>query len=171
MLAARLLGELQFGLSNLVGKVSRREAGQRLAESRLGAASAHGDDGNLRAQRHALSETARRPEKSELEAIKTARLASGILRALDRRLCAPQIVDADSVWRVKGSSGLSRTALAVLRELWHWREREALRANRAARIFYSEPRKNGRHRLRRGRERIRGKSFVRPECRRAGATA
>jgi ribonuclease D len=42
----------------------------------------------------------------------------------------PQIVDADSVWRVKGSSGLSRPALSVLRELWHWREREALRANR-----------------------------------------
>jgi ribonuclease D len=39
-------------------------------------------------------------------------------------------VDGDMVWRVKGSFGLSRTGLAVLRELWHWRESEALSANR-----------------------------------------
>lgn len=39
-------------------------------------------------------------------------------------------VDLDSVWRVKGSHGLSGPALAVLRELWHWREREALAAGR-----------------------------------------
>ncbi len=38
----------------------------------------------------------------------------------------PQIADADSVWRVKGSSALGRPALAVLRELWQWRETEAI---------------------------------------------
>jgi ribonuclease D len=38
----------------------------------------------------------------------------------------PSAVDPDSVWRVKGSSILSRPALAILRELWQWREREAI---------------------------------------------
>jgi ribonuclease D len=39
-------------------------------------------------------------------------------------------VDGDFVWRIKGSSHLNRPELAVLRELWHWREREAIAANR-----------------------------------------
>src|SRR6185503_18860441 len=38
--------------------------------------------------------------------------------------------DTDSVWRVKGSHLLGRPALAVLRELWRWREKEAIAANR-----------------------------------------
>ena len=40
------------------------------------------------------------------------------------------MVDLDSIWRVRGSSRLGRPALAVLRELWQWREREAIAANR-----------------------------------------
>jgi ribonuclease D len=42
----------------------------------------------------------------------------------------PVIVDEDAVWRIKGSTFLERGALAVLRELWHCREREAVAANR-----------------------------------------
>jgi ribonuclease D len=42
----------------------------------------------------------------------------------------PVVADADGVWRIKGSTFLDRAALAVLRELWHWRESEALAANR-----------------------------------------
>jgi ribonuclease D len=38
----------------------------------------------------------------------------------------PQIVDADTVWRIKGSSILGPPGLAILRELWHWREKEAI---------------------------------------------
>ena len=38
--------------------------------------------------------------------------------------------DADSVWRVKGSHLLGRAGLAVLRELWEWREAEAIAANK-----------------------------------------
>jgi len=38
--------------------------------------------------------------------------------------------DADTVWRVKGSSLLGRHALAVLREVWHWREAEARKAGK-----------------------------------------
>jgi ribonuclease D len=39
-------------------------------------------------------------------------------------------VDQDAVWRVKGSSLLGRHALAVLREIWHWREKEARAAGK-----------------------------------------
>jgi ribonuclease D len=38
--------------------------------------------------------------------------------------------DPDLVWRIKGSARLNRHALAVLRELWHWREQEATARNR-----------------------------------------
>jgi ribonuclease D len=37
--------------------------------------------------------------------------------------------DPDEVWRVKGSSVLGPPGLAVLRELWLWRELEAVHAN------------------------------------------
>jgi ribonuclease D len=42
----------------------------------------------------------------------------------------PSPADVDSVWRIKGSHKLNRHALAVLRELWRWREAEAIAANR-----------------------------------------
>ncbi|MCX6930116.1 MAG: HRDC domain-containing protein, partial [Verrucomicrobia bacterium] len=38
--------------------------------------------------------------------------------------------DLNSVWRVKGCHLLERPALAILRELWRWREAEAIGANR-----------------------------------------
>jgi hypothetical protein len=41
------------------GKISRCETGQRFAEGRLGTASAHGKNGDLRPQRHTPFETAR----------------------------------------------------------------------------------------------------------------
>jgi len=42
--------------------------------------------------------------------------------------CQP--ADLDSVWRVKGSHLLGCPALAILRELWRWRETEAIAANK-----------------------------------------
>lgn len=130
MLAARLLGELQFGLSSLVEKF----LGVKL------------DKGSQKA------DWARRPLTPKMEAY--ARNDTHYLKPLEEKLkgelqakgrlgwhqesCArliadcsqPPVVDEDEVWRVKGSSFLDRPALAVLRELWHWREREALAANR-----------------------------------------
>lgn len=45
--------------------------------------------------------------------------------------CAtPAPPQPDVVWRVKGSHKLGRSGLAVLRELWHWREQEAIAANK-----------------------------------------
>jgi ribonuclease D len=126
MLAARLLGERQFGLSALV-------------ENHLGVKL---DKGSQKA------DWAQRPltEKMEIYArndthylkpladkLKSALEAKGRL-AWHQESCArlieecsqPVIVDTDAVWRVKGSFILGRAALAVLRELWQWREQEAI---------------------------------------------
>ena len=130
MLAARLLGEHQFGLSSLVEKF----LGVKL------------DKGSQKA------DWARRPltEKMEIyarndthylkpleEKLKAELTAKGRL-AWHEESCArlivecsqPVMVDEDEVWRIKGSSFLERSALAVLRELWRWREREAIAASR-----------------------------------------
>ncbi len=126
MLAARLLGERQFGLSALV-------------ENHLGVKL---DKGSQKA------DWAQRPltEKMEIYArndthylkpladkLKSALEAKGRL-AWHQESCArlieecsqPVVVDTDAVWRVKGSFILGRAALAILRELWHWREKEAI---------------------------------------------
>jgi ribonuclease D len=130
MLAARLLGERQFGLSSLVEKF----LGVKL------------DKGSQKA------DWARRPLTPKMEAY--ARNDTHHLKPLEEKLnaelqakgrlawhresCArlieecsqPVLVDEDAVWRIKGSSFLDRGSLAVLRELWRWREREAMAANR-----------------------------------------
>jgi ribonuclease D len=130
MLAARLLGERQFGLSSLVEKF----LGVKL------------DKGSQKA------DWARRPLTEKMEAY--ARNDTHHLKPLADKLkleleqkhrlawhqesCArlvvdcsrPVVVDEDSIWRIKGSTFLDRAALAVLRELWRWREREAVAANR-----------------------------------------
>lgn len=130
MIAARLLGRRQFGLSSLV-------------EDMLGIKL---DKGPQKA------DWARRPLTERME--NYARHDTHYLRPLAQRLtadltekqrldwhresCARLIVDctqpppdvSNTVWRIKGSSGLNRTALAVLRELWRWREGEAIAANR-----------------------------------------
>jgi ribonuclease D len=49
--------------------------------------------------------------------------------------CArPRQQDTENLWRIKGSDRLEPAALAVLRELWHWRESEA-RASRKPPYF------------------------------------
>jgi ribonuclease D len=130
MLAARLLGELQFGLSSLV----EHYLGVKL------------DKGSQKA------DWAQRPLTPRMETY--ARNDTHYLKPLEEKLnaelrakgrlawhqesCArlivecsqPVVPDEDAVWRVKGSTFLDRPALAVLRELWRWREREALAANR-----------------------------------------
>ena len=130
MLAARLLGQRQFGL-------------QSLAETYLGVKLEKGSQ---------KANWARRPLTEKME--QYARSDTRYLKPLSDKLklelqqqgrlawhqetCARLIddstrwspADMDSVWRVKGSHALGRPALAVLRELWQWRETEALAANR-----------------------------------------
>lgn len=130
MLASRLLGDREFGLVNLLKKyleVTLEKGSQK-------------------------ADWAKRPLTPRMEAYARndthhlARLA-GILRdhlrqknrlawaeqSCDRLVaeCAiPGAPQPEQVWRVKGSHRLSRASLAVLRELWHWREQEAIAANK-----------------------------------------
>jgi ribonuclease D len=130
MLAARLLGLRQFSLGHLV-------------EQFLGVKLEKGPQ---------KANWARRPLTERMESY--ARNDTRYLKPLADRLgaelkargrlewhreaCAqlirdssrPRSSDVDSAWRVKGSHALDRRGLAVLRELWQWREGEAVAANR-----------------------------------------
>ena len=126
MLAARLVGERQFGLSNLAEKF----LGVKLDK---GSQKADWAQRPLTERMEIYARNDTRHLKPLADKLKSALEAKGRL-AWHQESCArliedctrPQIVDADSVWRVKGSTILSRPALAVLRELWQWRETEAI---------------------------------------------
>ena len=126
MLAARLVGERQFGLSNLVEKFlgvkldkgsQKADWAQRPLTERM-EIYARNDTHYLKPLADKLKSTLEAKGRLAWHQESCARLIEDCTR--------PQIVDADSVWRVKGSSILSRPALAILRELWQWRETEAI---------------------------------------------
>ncbi len=130
MLAARLLGLRQFSLSHLV-------------ETFLGAKLEKGPQKANWALRP-LTERMERYARNDTHYLKP--LADHLKRDLEtkgrlewhRESCArlitdsaqPRAIDLDSVWRLRGSHLLGRPALAVLRELWQWRETEAVASNR-----------------------------------------
>lgn len=130
MLAARLLGERQFGLSALVEKFlgvkldkgsQKADWAQRPLTPKM--------ESYARNDTHYLKPLSDKL-KSELQ--QKGRLAwhQESCTELIAECTRPQVVDHNMVWRIKGSSGLSRPGLAVLRELWEWREEEAILANR-----------------------------------------
>ena len=126
MLAARLLGERQFGLSALVEKF----LGVKLDK---GSQKADWAQRPLTEKMVIYARNDTHYLKPLADKLKSALAAKGRL-AWHQESCARLIqecsqqpaVDADLVWRVKGSFILSRPALAVLRELWRWREQEAV---------------------------------------------
>ncbi|MFZ1074715.1 MAG: HRDC domain-containing protein [Verrucomicrobiia bacterium] len=130
MLAARLLGELQFGLGSLVEKLlgvkldkgpQKADWARRPLTERM--------ETYARKDTHYLKPLA---DKLKLELQQKGRLSwqQESCARLIAESSQPPVVDEDSVWRVRGSSRLGRPALAVLRELWRWREQEAIGANR-----------------------------------------
>jgi ribonuclease D len=130
MLAGRLLGEKQFGLSALVEKFlgvkldkgsQKANWAQRPLTERM--------EKYARADTHHLKSLSDKL-RAELAAKKRLGWHQEMCVRLIENCTRPQMVDLDLMWRVKGSSKLSRPALAILRELWRWREREAVRANR-----------------------------------------
>jgi ribonuclease D len=130
MLAARLLGVRQFSLSDLV-------------QAYLGVKLEKGPQKANWAMRP-LTERMERYARNDTHYLKP--LADHLKRDLEtkgrlewhRESCArlimdsaqPRSADMDSVWRLRGSHRLGRPALAVLRELWLWRESEAISSNR-----------------------------------------
>ncbi|MEP6663119.1 MAG: HRDC domain-containing protein [Verrucomicrobiota bacterium] len=129
MLAARLLGEKEFGLTNLVKnflgltleKGSQKADWARRPLTERMEAYARNDTHHLKPLADILR--ARLEEKGRLE--------------WHREWCARWIRDSarfeangNDPWRIKGSHRLGQRPLTVLREVWQWREREALAANR-----------------------------------------
>jgi len=130
MLASRLLGEKQFGLSALVEKFlgvkldkgsQKADWAQRPLTERM--------EKYARADTHHLKPLADKL-RAELKIKKRLAWHQESCAQLIADCTKPQLIDRDTIWRIKGSSGLSRAALAVLRELWEWREEEAILANR-----------------------------------------
>jgi len=130
MLAARLIGCREFGLSNLVHKFlnvkletgpqkadwSRRPLTPRMEEY------ARNDTRFLKAIADTLREQLKEQGRLQWHEESCQRLIEdcSVIRT----------PDPDQVWRVKGSYHLGPNALAVLREIWHWREKEAVASNK-----------------------------------------
>ena len=127
MLASRLLGLTQFSLGHLVEKYLgiKLEKGAQKANWALRPLTE-------RMERYARNDTHYlRPLQEKLK----SELADKGRLAWHQESCSRLIFDAtkerpadmDSIWRVKGSHLLGRPSLAVLRELWRWRETESER--------------------------------------------
>lgn len=130
MLAARLLGQRQFGLASLVEQflgVKLEKGAQKANWARRPLTERM--ELYARNDTHYLKPLA---DRLKLELQQRGRLAwhEESCARLIEECTRLQPTDPDHVWRVKGSFALSRGALAVLRALWHWREREAVANNR-----------------------------------------
>jgi ribonuclease D len=130
MLAARLLGDRQFGLSHLVEKYLgvKLEKGPQKANWALRPLTE-------RMERYARNDTHYLKPledrlKPELESKGRLAWHQETCARLVEECTRPRAMDTEAVWRVKGSHLLGRPALAILRELWHWREGEAVASNR-----------------------------------------
>jgi len=130
MIAARLLGERQFGLSSLVEKflgVKLDKASQKADWARRPLTErmetyARNDTHHLKPLTDKLKLELERKNRLSWQQESCARLIVDCSQ--------PPVTDGESAWRIKGSHKLGRAALAVLRQLWQWRETEAIAANR-----------------------------------------
>jgi ribonuclease D len=130
MWAARMLGEPKFGLNDVLQSLlgvslekgaQKADWGRRPLTPRM-IAYALNDVKYLRPLQEKLTERLRELGRLEWHQQLCNRLIADAAR--------PSRTDPDDVWRVKGHDILDDTALAVLRELWLWREKDALRTGR-----------------------------------------
>lgn len=130
MIASRLLGQRQFGLDSLVARylaVALEKGPQKANWARRPLTPrmeiyARNDTHYLKPLADLLRAELR--EKNRLAWHKET------CDQLVAECSQPRTIDREQQWRVKGSSRLHPRALAVLRELWRWREEEAIAANR-----------------------------------------
>lgn len=127
MLAARLLGIEEFGLEKLLRQLlsvslekgpqkanwSRRPLTPRMIEY------ARNDARYLKPLADKLS--------ADLKASGRTSWHTAMCERLVRECARDPEIDDDQVWRLSGAHRLGRRGLAVLRELWLWRDREARR--------------------------------------------
>ena len=130
MLAARLVGERKFSLSDLVEKYLgvKLEKGAQKANWALRPLTS-------KMERYARNDTHYlKPLSDKLKAELGGKGRLGWHQESCARLISEctkeKPADMESVWRVKGSHLLGRPALAILRELWQWREGEAVTVNK-----------------------------------------
>lgn len=130
MWAARLLGDERFGLNDCLTKHlgitlekgaqkanwGRRPLTDRMVEYALN------DVRHLHELAEAMRERLQATGRLDWHRQTCARLIEDCAR--------PGQVDLDQVWRIKGHDRLDSLGLAILRELWHWREKEAVRSNK-----------------------------------------
>ena len=130
MLAARLTGRMKFGLVHLVKEVigldlekssqkaicARRPLTPNMEEY------ARNDTRHLKAVGDALRKDLRARGREEWHQQECER------QIRDNAVNPPP--DPDQEWRIKGTARMQPRALAVLRELWRWRESEARKRDR-----------------------------------------
>ncbi|MGE5306933.1 MAG: ribonuclease D [Alphaproteobacteria bacterium] len=129
MIAAQLLGIEEIGLAALIerffditiGKVGQKSDWSRrpLSEKQL---------------RYAINDTrflVRLAERLGGELSKRGRIDwhKESCRAMVAATGRDRLRDPEDAWRIKGAGRLSRRQLVYLREVWHWRDRHARRAN------------------------------------------
>jgi ribonuclease D len=129
MIAAQLLGFEQIGLAALIERffgTSITKEGQKSDWSRRPLSKEQLD--------YAINDT--RYLEPLAERLREELRARGRLnwhlescRAMVDSSARDKTRDPDQAWRIKGSGRLSRPQLAYLRELWHWRDQQARRAN------------------------------------------
>jgi ribonuclease D len=129
MIASRLLGETEFGLTNLV-------------KNHLGIALDKGPqkaDWAKRPWTERMENYARNDTRflKELSDLLRAKLKAVGRLSWQEESCARLVIDCaaapppdDEPWRIKGSARFSRLSLAILREVWLWREKEAIGGNK-----------------------------------------
>ena len=130
MFASRLLGVREFGLGNLVEKylgVKLEKGPQKANWARRPLTPrmesyARNDTRHLKPLADILAAELRAKGRLDWHRQSCARLIADSAQSLPP--------DPDTVWRVKGSVHLHGQALAVLRDLWRWREQEAVASNR-----------------------------------------
>jgi ribonuclease D len=130
MLAARLLGVRHFSLSHLVETYLgvKLEKGPQKANWALRPLTE-------RMERYARNDTHYLKPladhlKGELQAKQRLEWHRESCARLIEDSAQPRSADLDTIWRLRGSHLLGRLALAVLREIWQWREGEAVAANK-----------------------------------------
>jgi ribonuclease D len=130
MIASRLLGITQFGLTNLVTQFlevtldkgpQKADWAQRPLTERM-EAYARNDTHYLKALSDRLRADLRAKGRLAWQQESCARLVADCAES--------RPPDPDVVWRIKGSHRFPPRALAVLREIWRWREAEATAANK-----------------------------------------
>jgi ribonuclease D len=140
MWAARLLGHREFSLRDLVQQhlgVTLEKGPQKMNWALRPLPE--------RMATYALNDT--RHLHSLAELLRSRLIEKGRLPWL-QEVCVNLIIecsrprqdDPDSLWRVKGSDRLDPPALAILRELWQWREAEAIAANKPPYFVFSHER-------------------------------